>query len=187
MIDLDITVVTPTIPPRGEMLLRALRSVTEQTLPARALSVAVDTQHAGAASTRQRALEAVQTGWTAFLDDDDWFYPQHLETLARLIITHDADYAYSWFDGNNPFPQHRGKQMNPVDPHHTTTTVLVRTSLAREARIAPHADANEVWPGEDWRFTQRCVDLGARFIGTADVTWFYHVHSGNTSGLGTGW
>lgn len=169
------------------MLNRAIRSAIDQTLPPDALSVSVDVEHAGAAATRQRGLDTVQTRWTAFLDDDDWWYPHHLNTLFDLAMINDADYVYSWFDGNNPFPQHRGKQMDPTAPHHTTMNVLVKTDLAKDVGFAPHPDQNERWPGEDWNFTLGCVQRGARFIGTGDVTWFYNVHTGNTSGLGSRW
>jgi glycosyltransferase involved in cell wall biosynthesis len=145
--------------------------------------VALDVDHAGAAVTRQRALDAVRTELVAFLDDDDYFYPNHLEVLFRMIKENDAQYAYSWFDGNNPFPGHRGKQMDPNSPHHTTMTVLVRTELAKEAGFRNHPDENDVWPGEDWQFTLRCLQLGGKFIGTGETTWFYAVHGGNTSGL----
>lgn len=166
----------------------AVESVQTQTLPpAGGISVALDVDHAGAAATRQRALDAVRTEWVAFLDDDDYFYPNHLKTLYDLVTEHSADYAYAWFDGNDPFPTHRGKQMDPAQPHHTTMTVMVRTELAKEAGFQNHVDANAGWPGEDWNFTLRCLELGAKFIGTSSITWHYRKHYGNTSGLPSRW
>jgi len=186
-----ITVALPTIPPRtgpGGLLWQAVQSVQHQTLrPVGGISVALDVDHAGAAVTRQRALDAVHTTWTAFLDDDDLLYPQHLEVLSTLAREHDADYAYSWFDGNNPFPMHRGRQLDPQDPHHTTMTVLVKTELARDVGFWQEEPMHPEWSGEDWQFTLGCIKYGARFIGTGDVTWHYRVHGANTSGLGTRW
>lgn len=181
-----ITVAMPSIPPRisDGLFSEAVQSVRAQTLqPAGGISVALDVDRAGAAVTRQRALDAVRTKWVAFLDDDDYFYPNHLQTLCELLDEHDADYAYSWFSGNNPFPEHRGRQMDPANPHHTTMTVMVRAELAKEASFTNHPDANEEWPGEDWNFTLQCLKLGGKFIGTGDVTWHYRGHIGNTSGL----
>lgn len=184
-----ITVAIPSIPPRVTgMLMESVKSVMNQTLPpSGGISCVLDVAKQGAAITRQRALDAVRTPWVAFLDDDDFFYPHHLETMLGLLKDHDASYAYSWFDGNNPFPGHRGRQMDPQNPHHTTMTVVVRTELAKEAGFTNHQDANEVWPGEDWHFELRCLALGAKFIGTGNVTWHYRVHSSNTSGLTTRW
>ena len=171
------------------MLAVSNTSVRAQTLlPSGGISVALDVDKSGAAVTRQRALDGVRTEWVAFLDDDDWMYPNHLSTLYDLVTDHNADYAYSWFDGNDPFPMHRGRQMNPAEPHHTTMTILVRTELAKQVGFQNHPDAPlEQWSGEDWYFTLKCIEAGAKFIGTGDTTWHYNVHPGNTSGLGTRW
>lgn len=185
-----ITVAIPSIPPRvcGGLLQSATESVRAQTLlPSGGISVSVDVDKAGAAVTRQRALDGVKTEWVAFLDDDDLFYPNHLETLLGLASDTGADYLYSWFDGNNPFPQHRGKEFDPDNPHHTTMTVMVRTELAKQVGFA--TDHPEGWtlPQEDWRFTLGCIEAGAKFAGTGDVTWHYRVHRGNTSGVPERW
>lgn len=185
----DVTVAIPAIPPRVTgLLMEAVGSAMNQTVAASGgISCVLDVAKQGAAVTRQRALDAVRTNWVAFLDDDDKWYPNHLETHLRILEESGADYSYSWFDGNNPFPMHRGRQMNPDEPHHTTMTVVVRTELAKEAGFMPHPDANEVWPGEDWQFTLRCLQLGAKFIGTDEVTWHYRMHGHHTSGLTSRW
>jgi glycosyltransferase involved in cell wall biosynthesis len=186
---MKITVAMPCIPPRvGGLLTKAIESVKSQTLrPSGGISAALDVLHEGAAVTRQRALDAVRTDWVAFLDDDDFWYDDHLLTLTKLAHEHSADYVYSWFDGNNPFPMHRGRQMDVNDPHHTTMTVMVKTELAKAAGFRNHPDENDVWPGEDWNFTLKCIELGAKFAGTGEVTWHYAVHGRNTSGLPHRW
>lgn len=189
---MDITVAIPTIPPRaapGGLLYEAVESVRNQILkPTGGISIALDVLHSNAAIPRQRALDAVRTPWVAFLDDDDYFYPNHLKVLSELAIDSGADYVYSWFDGNDPFPQHRGRQFNPEDPHHTTMTVMVRTELAKAAGfLQPEGPMHKDWSGEDWQFTLRCIEQGAKFAGTGELTWHYRVHHGNTSGLGHRW
>lgn len=196
---IPVTVVIPTIPPRvnGPLLTQAVDSVRAQTYaPSGGISCALDVLKRGAAATRQRALDAVTTEYVAFLDDDDYWYPHHLETLWGLV-ERGADYAWSWFDGNNPFPMHRGRQMNINEPHHTTMTVLVRTEVALHAGFFQESPMHQDWSGEDWQFELRCIarlrelhgDDGAtkRMLGSAEATWFYRVHSGNTSGLTTRW
>lgn len=198
-----ITVAIPTIPPRtgnGGLLKHAVWSVKQQSLrPTGGISCALDVLKEGAAVTRQRALDAVRTPWVAFLDDDDIWYPDHLKILSELARVTGASYVYSWFDGNDPFPMHRGRQMNVEDPHHTTMTVMVRTELAKAAGFRNHPEENDVWPGEDWNFTLRCIELlkqrhngdiarvNAEFAGTGEITWHYRAHRGNTSGLPTRW
>lgn len=198
----DITVVTPSIPPRacpGGLLDQAVLSVRAQTIqPIGGHVVVLDVDKAGAAVTRQRALDGVRTEWVAFLDDDDTFYPQHLEVLHRLATDAQAVFAYSWFDGNNPFPMHRGRPMDLDNPHHTTMTVLVRTEIAQAAGfLQPDGPMHQDWSGEDWQFQLRCLaeikDIWSpdvartKVVGTPEITWTYRVHGRNTSGLPSRW
>lgn len=179
----DTTIVTPTIPPRANTLLpHLLESVVRQTHPAAAVALAVDLCHQGAAPTRQRALDMATTPWVAFADDDDVLHPHHLETLHALQRNTGADFLWTWFDGNNPFPQHRGRQMDPASPHHTTMTVMVRTDLAKQVGFANHPDAHPGWTGEDWNFILGCVAAGAKFAHDPTITWTYRSHTTNTSG-----
>jgi glycosyltransferase involved in cell wall biosynthesis len=179
-----VTVCVPSIPPRlGVELPNLIQSIGRQTRPAEAISIAVDTRREGAAATRQRALDAVQTPYVAFVDDDDLLYPNHLEVLHRLAAETGADYVWSWFDGNNPFPQHRGRQMDPANPHHTTMTVMVRTEVAKRVGFTNHPAATDQWPGEDWNFILGCVAVGASFAHIPEITWTYKVHGNNTGGL----
>lgn len=205
-----ISVAIPTIPPRavggtsaseayevpgipyvrgGGLLQQAVYSAQHQTVEPRAIHVALDNEKKGAADTRQRALDMVDSEYVSFLDDDDLMYPHHLETHWALLRETGADVAYSWFDGNEPFPasSHRGKVWDPAGPHHITMTITVRTELAKQVGFAPHPDAREDGAFEDWRFILGLNELGAKFIGTGLLTWHYRVWRGNTSGLATRW
>lgn len=191
-----ITVATPTIPPRRDMLTRAVASVLAQTHPAAGLSIAVDLQRAGAAATRTRALHGVRTEWVAFLDDDDELMPQHLQRLWAHAQDTGADYVFSWFEipqspGYDPL-NNFGVAFDYADPKQTTVTTLVRTGLAMEvggflgpltgAEVAP----GQVW-GEDYQFTLRCRDAGAIISHLPERTWYWHHHGANTSGQPTRW
>lgn len=185
-----VTVAIPTHPARGyadnadTLFGRAVASVMAQTVRPVGLSLACDLNGDGAAKTRQRALDEVDTEFVSFLDSDDYWYPHHLETHWRLLQESGADVAYSWWSGNRPFPEstHRGIPFDPAHPHHITMTLTVRTALAKAAGFGDkplHLD----WAGEDWIFILRLCELGARFVGTGEETWHYAVHGGNTSGL----
>lgn len=170
------------------MLLRALNSVLVQTRPAAAVSVAMDVHREGAAATRQRALDAAQTPWVAFLDSDDFFKPHHLERMMAHAQETGADFVYSWFDvlgGRDPFPEtHFTNDWNPEDPIETTVTTLVRTELAKSVGFKA-LDRGEVNSGEDRFFTLGCLAAGARISHLKEKTWFYAHHGMNTSGLPT--
>jgi glycosyltransferase involved in cell wall biosynthesis len=189
-----ITVCIPAIPTRvNNMLTHAVESVKRQTLQPDHVIVVLDMLREGAATIRQRALDAARTEWVAYLDDDDTWYPNHLQVLYELATSHNADYVWSWFDGNSPFPMHRGRQMKLDEPHHTTMAIMVKTWLSQEARFMPHPEAPPEWAGEDWYHQLRCIEIlrakygdeiaVTKFAGTPEVTWTYRVHGRNTAGV----
>jgi hypothetical protein len=187
-----ITVCIPSIPPRAPRLLRAIASVTSQTLQPSALSVAIDHHHEGAGPTRTRAVRAASTEWVALLDDDDAFRPNHLATLHGAAMETGADFVFSWFTipppGRDPFPQHFGKVFDPLDPTHTTVTVLVRTALAQEiGYVSPEGGDGAGGSGEDWNFVLGCIEAGAKFHHVPQRTWIWNHWAGNTSGRGDRW
>ena len=186
----DITVVTPTIPPRGSFLQRAVQSVSQQTLSAAALAIAVDVHRTGAAATRQRALDTVRTPWVAFLDDDDYFMPQHLEHCLAHALETESDFVYSWFEvvgGRDPFPPtHFSRDFDPADPIETTVTTLVRAELAQAVGFRA-LNRGEMNSGEDRFFTLGCLAAGAKISHLKERTWYWTHHPGNTSGLPTRW
>lgn len=189
-IDRDVTVVIPTIPPRARMLGRAIASVMAQTAPAAAVVVTNDTEGLGAWGNRNRGAVHVRTPWAAFLDDDDELLPHHLERLLELADETGAGLVWGWFDvigGVDPFPQHRGRPFDPDAPHIVPITYLVRTDVLLEAMLATGGfaddpDATGAWDVQD----QPLFEAMARIGGTActgDVTWLWHHHRSNTSGL----
>lgn len=191
----QITIVTPSLPTRTFALVRALRSASRQTLPPAALSVAIDLEGQGGAPTRQRALEAAQTEWVAFLDDDDSLKPDHLETLYTHAVDTGADMVYSWFDmigGIDPFPPtHQTREFDPENPIETTITTLCRREAAMEVGFKPLDRGHNTNSGEDYGFVLGLVAIGAqirnvnagRTLANCARTWLYIVHEGNTSGL----
>ena len=193
----EITVAIPAHPARvaNGMLDRAVASVKNQLLPAADISIAIDENGDGAAVTRQRALDAVQTEWVAFLDSDDWFYPEHLKVLAAGARIFSADYVFSYymvhFPDGKPWPQndplgHFGKQFNPQAPHQTTITTLVRTELAKKIGFFDPPEGAEIGGhrgGEDWFFTVGCAEAGAKIVHVPRRTWAWVHHGANSSGI----
>jgi glycosyltransferase involved in cell wall biosynthesis len=159
--------------------------------------VVTDKHKEGAAATRQRGLDDVDTEWTAFLDDDDEFRPQHVRDLRNFAYDTSADMVFSWYDvvgGTDPRPEEFGLPWDPNQPRQTTITTLVRTRIAREVGgfTDPVEDAHLDSPdrhyaGEDWRFTKRLNDAGAVIAHLPERTWLWHHHAHNTSGLPSRW
>lgn len=197
---LDIGVVIPTHFRRNwnGMLGRAVNSAAVQTHLPTAIHVFLDDRHRGAPFARHNALMLNRCEWTAFLDSDDWFMPNHLEVLAKAQVETGADYVYSWYElvrlgqrmGTKDLvfpPGHFENDWDPAEPRQTTITTLVRTELAQSIGFwAPEdeqtfEDGHRV--GEDYHFTLECNRLG-KIHHVKQRTWFWDHHGANTSGRG---
>lgn len=180
---------------RNGALVRALRSACAQTLQPDAIIVVNDAEKKGAGWTRRQALAQVNTTRFAWLDSDDWWYPEHLRKLNQLMDQTGAKYAFSYFDGaGDPFstkdsPQgHFGKPFDIHNPHHTTITAMIDTALAQEVGYVD-SDLSGNFSNEDWpfivRFAELCVERGYSMIHLPEKTWFWEQNGLNTGGLPT--
>lgn len=202
-----VTVCIPTIPPRTEVLQRALRSVLTQTRPADAIAIVVDHDGDGAAVTRNRAWHAADTEYVAFLDDDDEFLPNHLEVLMTTAAETGADLVYSWFE-HLGWPEwtperqdalavmHNGRLCSPLgvpfgpeQAEHMRRyafipiTTLVRRSALHKSGGFPRPLSRD-WPRddcEDWGGWLRLLNTGAKFVHAPERTWVCH-HGAGTAG-----
>jgi hypothetical protein len=208
-----VTVVIPSIPPRQAMRERAAgsawaalqrldRSPISPDTFATGVLIVEDGARKGAARTRHLGLTNVKTEWVAFLDDDDVMLDDHLEKLYTAAVEHQADYLWSRFvivyaDGSlQPGPAFLGekafRQWDDADPCQTTIVTMVDTELALAAGgFEQFDDTGELIDGqrrgEDFEFTMRCRKAGAVFRHVPAVTWHWHHHGKNTSGLPDRW
>lgn len=182
-----ITVVTPTIPPRGIMLGRAQRSVAAQKRPADAHVVAVDWTGAGPGATRNVALARVTTEWVAFLDDDDEFLPHHLRACERAVSWTGADVVYPLgsYDSLGVDPLRIAGL--PFDPNRLRLgnfipiTVMCRTGMLLDVGGFPTGSDAPLMGSqrcEDWGAWLRLLAAGAVFAPVHQVTWLCHTHTG---------
>jgi glycosyltransferase involved in cell wall biosynthesis len=193
-----VTVVIPHIPVRTFELGRAVASVTAQTLQPENVVIAFDKRHDGSAITRNRALYHISTTWVAFLDDDDEFLPNHLETLVRYAQREGATVVYTGCrvvdERNNAIPlrEEWGRFGQTFDPDllrqrsYIPVTSLVHANMAKQALFGPprHALDSDY---DDWGFYLRLLEIGARFLHVPEVTWIWHHGQYNTSGRGDRW
>lgn len=193
-----IGVAIPTIAPRTVLLRRALTSVLIQSRPPDAISVARDADHDGAATTRNRAWRALDTDWVAFLDDDDEFMQDHLQTLENAAQETGADLVYPWFEmagGTDPLSW-EGHEFDEEMRHYILNdgngipvTVLVRRDALVDVGGFPQPASDEWWHTEceDWGLWQRLLKAGCRFHHVPRRTWVWHHHAANLSGRGDRW
>lgn len=190
---MTVTAAIPSIPPRADLLTRAVGSVLRQTHPVEAISVAVDHAKEGAARTRNRAIAGARSEWVVLLDDDDFLHPTFVARCLDHAAAQDADVVFPWFDvkgGNDPFPGHFGLPFNPATPHSFPITTLVRASVFAEVGGFPYVGTGppgEIAAGEDFRFWKMCADAGVRIVHLAERLWVWDHSSGNTGGRPDRW
>jgi hypothetical protein len=204
-----VAVCIPTIPPRADLLHRAMASVLEQTRQPDRIVVQLDEIGEGAGPTRNRAWAQTAEDFVAFLDDDDEFLPDHLEACMAAAERTRADVIYPWFHLvgwpeatlARPDPlatMRRGKLVHPLgvpfgpeQAEHMrrhafipSTIVVRRSALAEVAGYPDHgSEEYERFQGcEDWALLVRLLDAGARFEHIPRRTYRIHLGVG-TAGV----
>lgn len=188
----------PSIPPRDRLLRRAIKSILRQTAPVDQISIAMDTKREGAGSTRNRALDAINTEWTCFLDDDDEVLPEHVELLLQHANETGADIVYPWFEmqgGRDPSLTSptfcKEGQEWPGLSYAFPITILGRTELLKSAQFPAEDPDPNVW-SHDWHtadgpYWKQLVDMGGIISHLPARTWVWHHHGANTSGVSDRW
>lgn len=185
----DITICIPSIPPRAHLLQRALKSVAAQDQPVSAVAVAHDIAHEGAWATRNRALRMAQTTWVGFLDDDDELLPIHVHRLLNMAMDYDADMVWGWFDvvgSSDPFPHYRGRQYDITNPHIVPITYIAKREMLLDSG-GFQADEIGAWDNQDQPVIDHIVKAGGVLRATPTITWLWHHHHANTSGMPQRW
>ena len=166
-----ISVLTPTVPERGAMLVEAWRSVQEQTITSFEHLIHMDDLYEGCAVTMNRLAERAHGEWLLPLADDDLLLPDCLGAHLDGAAT-GADIIYSppIVEGEAPDGFHG-------TPPRIPSLALIRTSLWRQL------GGYEVTLGqcEDYDFYMRATGQGARFHRIEGGTWIYRFHGANKS------
>ena len=168
---MSVTVVTPTLPEREDFLLRSVASVRLQTLRPQAHLIGTDYARRGGAAMKNDLCFAAESKWIALLDDDDYFYPDHLASLVDAAEANGSDVAYSWadvgganpwFGYNQPFSAQALRQTSVVSHN-----ALIRTELFVEL------GGFKLVKGYDWLLWVDALAAGAKFTCVERPTWYY--------------
>jgi glycosyltransferase involved in cell wall biosynthesis len=164
----DVTVITASVPRRASLLGDAVLSVAAQTAPVAHL-IGVDASR-GVAEVRNSLIEAAQTEWVAFLDDDDLLDYDHIATLWKHRHDSDVVIPHCRFDGP-PLPA--GYCNRPYDREVLAEHgIFPITVLARRRAILDIGGfPTEGW--DDWLLWNAMADNGARFVVVPQETWTY--------------
>jgi glycosyltransferase involved in cell wall biosynthesis len=195
----DVTVVIPTIPGRERHLARALGSVYWQTVQPEQILVGAQpinllaNVRARIARNRNALLTAVRTSWVAFLDDDNYWLPQHIEvcmgaSTSTDVVIYTPTVPVDFDDGNGPV-QFNFRDVNLLDnfinaqreANQVDTNCMIRTSALRtisffeENWIDHRCGRHGTCVSEDQCLMLSLAIGGANFKFVNTATWNYNV------------
>lgn len=166
----SVTVITPTVQGREELLERCRRSVDGQTVSVVHL-VREDVGGEGPARVRNQLLSQVETPWVLPLDDDDELDPDCVQVLLERA---QADVVYPWCrmvgrsDGWVPNKLFWAEAL--FKQNFIPVTALIRTDALR--MLGGYRDSQM----EDWLLWQWAYLHGLEFQCVPEVLWSYHHH-----------
>lgn len=123
---------------------------------------------------RNWAIENSTAPFIAYLDDDNWWEPEHLESLIGVLEPSDAMFAFSGsivHDQRNRIIHRRISKR----PYHTgidTNEILHRRELID--RLGPWKPPGEIFD-HDWELVSRWLRSGATYVTTGRATSNYQL------------
>ena len=187
----------------GEPLSEAVRAELDRLeFPARVLEH--DDPPHGLAASRNAGIDEARADAIAFLDDDDFWEPEHVKRLSDVLDRNaDADVAYSdarvWLEpvaasGEAiPGPEQVGAGVGEtiVIAQPFDRAVFQRDSFIPPSAMAARRSAfedhgrfdTEIPYSEDWDWLLRVVRGGGHIVRSAAVTATIRIHSGGLSQL----
>jgi glycosyltransferase involved in cell wall biosynthesis len=196
----DVTVCTATIPTRVELLERAIRSVTNQTLKVQEHSIKLDLDKLGQPAVLDQIIQEAKTKYVAILDDDDELLPNHIELLYKKIIETDADLVFPHFRYSNlsdagHLEMFRGLPWDNNNPHQVPVTwIAKRQSILDVGGFSGDFDVlsyevdnqgNRI--GNDFNLVKKLAKANKHITNISEITWIYHVGHPSTLGMPIRW
>lgn len=150
--------------------------------------------HTGGGAARNFACRQAKGEYLAFLDDDDEFLPDKVETQLRFMQDRNLDMSWqdvAWYDESGKLVEHRrldhcrdfsregllkAHLMTPISP---TSIYMLKKSLFDKTE-----GFGEVATGQDWWLMLRCIEAGARMGYMPEVHVRQYLHSGERLSLG---
>lgn len=176
---MKVSVLTPSMPQRREMLEEAVRSVLQQHCHGIEVEhlFATDVDAEGAGVLLNRMLTVVDSDAVMVLDDDDLLDPHHIATVAGHLEGADVVYTLPRVTGGT-FTQYEepfDARMLAAGRNVVSHTALMRTEMVRQVGGWRPVRAF------DLDLFRRLEAAGAEFRQLRLVTWTYRLHGENWS------
>jgi glycosyltransferase involved in cell wall biosynthesis len=168
-----VSVLTPTVPERADLLRECERSVAAQTWPDYEHRILMDGDREGCAVTMNKLAAEAQGDWLLPLADDDLLLPGALASLLARFTEGDIIYSPPLVTGNED--RWWFYQAPPVIP----SCALIRRSLWES--LGGYDET--LWHEEDRDLWVRALAFDAKFVRVDEPCWVYRLHAGNKSFL----
>ncbi len=216
-----VTVVVPTYK-RANRLFAALESVAKQTyqnleilvvndnIPGSEWDIATEevlaafddqrlrvvhtTGRTGGGAARNYACSLARGEYLAFLDDDDQFLPDKVETQLAFIQLNSLDMCWqdvAWYDEGGKLVEHRRldhcedfSRQGLLRAHLLTPISPTSIYMLKKVLFDNTKGFGEVATGQDWWLMLRCIEAGAKIGYMPEVHVRQFLHSGERLSLG---
>ena len=150
----------------------------------------------GGGAARNYSCKYATGEYLAFLDDDDEFLPDKIETQVQFMQSNHLDMSYqdvSWYDFNSKkLVEHR--RLNHVTDFskngllqaHMVTPIAPTAIYMLTGQLFDQTDGfGEVPVGQDWFLMLRCIEAGAKIGYMPEVHVHQYLYDGERLSLGT--
>lgn len=151
-----------------------MESVRYQTVPVQAHIVIADCGLLGSERKYNQAFRSVTTSWISILDDDNWWFHEHVETIAPyfdkadVIYTKDAGLTRPCMDLSAHPPQELAQlfeSTNYLDQSCAIRSEIFERVGGFQTETHGRAMDQDLW--------MRIAAAGGRFLAIPKETWFY--------------
>jgi glycosyltransferase involved in cell wall biosynthesis len=177
----NLAVLTPTMPGRHLMLQKCINSIRNQTVRPYTHLIRINYDGCNAMVNSMRlakeALSDPNIQWLAMFCDDDFYYPNHIESI--LSVTDNADIIYTGY--RTMSPDRPSVIVNqPHDPQILRNVTNYITNPVCHRRVL---EQTGFWRTDilesDWEYYRKLLDAGYRFRHTGSVSFDYVHHGDN--------
>lgn len=148
----------------------------------------------GGGAARNYACRQASGEYLAFLDDDDEFLPDKVETQLASMLDRDLEMCWqdvSWYDESGKLVEHRRldhckefSQQGLLRAHLLTPISPTSIYMLKKSLFDRTEGFGEVATGQDWWLMLRCIEAGARMGYMPEVHVRQYLHSGERLSLG---
>lgn len=148
----------------------------------------------GGGTARNIAIRECHGDYVAFLDDDDRYLPEKLESQVRFMMKNQLDCSYQdvkWFDSNEKLVEYRSIDYTSdytkeglLKAHILHSIAPTAIYMIRREKLLETEGFGEVPSGQDFILMLRCIERGMKVKYMEGAYVVQYLHNGKRISLG---